>query len=413
MKCLKRAKKALRKKSIDKSWIRVTSKILILKKFREKGKNMTLGVGGENQQDVLNQLEIMNADVQPIKVDEYRQRIKRAQVLMRENNLKAIYINAGTNLYYFTGTKWYASERLVGAIIPVDGEIEYIAPYFEVNTLNGFTQINAKISAWQEDENPYQLVIKRLQAMGFTEGQIGIDESAAFFIFDGLAKASSAYNYQNAKLITAGCRMIKSANEIALMQLAKNMTMEVHKAAAKILRPGISTQEVTQFINKAHQKVGASGSFFCIVLFGVDSSFPHGVKTPKNLAENDIVLIDTGCTIEGYNSDITRTYVFGEANQYQREMWAHEKEAQAQAFSKAQLGVTCGEVDTAARDYLTANGFGPDYHLPGLPHRTGHGCGLDIHEWPYLVKNCENHLHFGAHSAMGRKLCGGSREEEK
>ncbi|MFT5163885.1 MAG: Xaa-Pro dipeptidase, partial [Alteromonadaceae bacterium] len=139
--------------------------------------------------------------------------------------------------------------------------------------------------------------------------------------------------------------------------------------------------------NKAHQKVGASRSYFCIVLFGVDSSFPHGVKTAKALDHNDMVLIDTGCQLEGYNSDITRTYVFGEPNDDQRKMWAIEKEAQARAFAQAQVGVPCGDVDTAARDYVASQGLGPNYQVPGLPHRTGHGVGLDIHEWPYLVKN--------------------------
>ena len=166
------------------------------------------------------------------------------------------------------------------------------------------------------------------------------------------------------------------------------MTLEVHKAVARILRIGISVEEVTNFIDQAHRKVGAkAGSYFCIVLFGEDSSYPHGVKTPKALAENDIVLIDTGCQLEGYNSDITRTYVFGEANQRQREMWLIEKLAQKAAFDAAKIGVACGNVDTAAREYLASQQLGPDYQTPGCPHRTGHGVGLDIHEWPYLVRS--------------------------
>jgi len=164
--------------------------------------------------------------------------------------------------------------------------------------------------------------------------------------------------------------------------------MAVHKAVARILRVGISTQEVTNFIDQAHRKVGAGGgSYFCIVLFGEDSSYPHGVKSPKTLEENDIVLIDTGCQVEGYNSDITRTYVFGEPNQRQREMWLVEKMAQIAAFDAAKIGVACGDVDVAARDYLASQDLGPDYETPGCPHRTGHGIGLDIHEWPYLVRS--------------------------
>lgn len=348
---------------------------------------MTIGVGGSTQQQALAKLTDMTDNIEGISLKEYQQRIEKAQDLMQQHNIDAIYINAGTNLYYFTGTKWYPSERLVGAIIPAQGQIEYIAPHFEVDTLNGFVQIEAAINAWHEDENPYQLVMSTLAKMGISHGKIGIDESAAFFIYDGLRQAGNQFDYVDAKPITAGCRMHKSTNELALMQRAKDMTLEVHKAVASILYEGITTQEVTEFINLAHQKVGASGSSFCIVLFGIDSSFPHGVKTPKSLEKNEIVLIDTGCLLHGYNSDITRTYVFGEPNDYQRKMWAIEKQAQAEAFAKAQLGVPCGDVDSAARDYLTSQNLGPDYQVPGLPHRTGHGIGLDIHEWPYLVKN--------------------------
>ena len=180
--------------------------------------------------------------------------------------------------------------------------------------------------------------------------------------------------------------MHKSAKEIELIQRAMDMTLAVHKATASMLHEGISTIEVEAFIQKAHQKVGASGNYFCIVLFGVASSFPHGVKDPQYLKKGDVVLIDTGCSVQGYISDITRTYVYGQANERQREFWNYEKEAQLKAFEAAKLGDTCGDVDEAARSYLASKNLGPDYQLPGLPHRTGHGIGLDIHEWPYLVK---------------------------
>lgn len=166
------------------------------------------------------------------------------------------------------------------------------------------------------------------------------------------------------------------------------MTLTVHKAAAKILHPGISTSEVEQFIHQAHKKVGApAGSYFCIVLFGEDSSYPHGVKNPKTLEQDDIVLIDTGCQLYGYNSDITRTYVFGKPNDKQRKVWQIEKNAQLKAFEAAKLGAPCADVDIAARQYIAGEGMGPDYQTPGCPHRTGHGIGLDIHEAPYLVRN--------------------------
>jgi len=361
---------------------------------------MTIGVGGSNSATELAKLSDMTSDTQPVSCTEFQARINKAQQLMKANSIDATYLDAGTNLYYFTGTKWYASERMVGAIIPQEGDIQYITPYFEVNTLNQYMTIKGKINGWQEHESPYQLVIDTLKEMGIASGTIALDESTAFFIADGIKQCTDndKNNYQliDAKAITAGCRSEKSSHEIALLQRAKDMTMEVHKAVAKILYQGISTQEVTDFIHQAHIKVGApAGSYFCIVLFGEDSSFPHGVKSPKTLDLNDIVLIDTGCQVEGYNSDITRTYVFGEANARQREMWQIEKNAQISAFEAAKVGVPCGHVDIAARDYLASQDMGPDYETPGCPHRTGHGIGLDIHEWPYLVRSDNTPLAVG------------------
>ena len=349
---------------------------------------MTIGVGGSTTELELAKLTNMTAEVTAISEAEYQQRINKAQQIMKANNIAATYVNAGTNLYYFTGTRWYASERMVGAIIPAEGEIQYIAPYFEVNTLNQYMTISSTINGWQEHESPYQLFKDVLAKLGITQGNIAFDESTSFFIVDGIAKLNQQLVISDAKIITAGCRAQKSDPEIALLQQAKNMTIAVHKAVARILREGISTQEVESFINAAHKKVGApAGSYFCIVLFGEDSSFPHGVKTPKNLEKNDMVLIDTGCQVEGYNSDITRTYVFGEPNQRQRDMWHIEKQAQLAAFDAAHVGIACGDVDVAARDYLASQNMGPEYQTPGCPHRTGHGVGLDIHEWPYLVRN--------------------------
>ncbi|AZQ84232.1 aminopeptidase P family protein [Colwellia sp. Arc7-635] len=349
---------------------------------------MTIGVGGSTAKIELENLVNMTHEVEAISEAELAQRIEKAQAIMVENDIAATYVNAGTNLYYFTGTRWYASERMVGAIIPQQGSIKYITPFFEVSTLSQYMTVQGDIKAWQEHESPYELVKQTLAECGINSGRLAIDESTAFFIADGIKKAAPALELIDAKCVTAGCRAEKSDSEIVLLQKAKDMTMKVHKAVARILRVGISTQEVTDFIDQAHRKVGATaGSYFCIVLFGEDSSYPHGVKSPKTLAENDIVLIDTGCQVEGYNSDITRTYVFGEPNQRQRDMWLVEKLAQKAAFDAAKIGVPCGDVDVAARDYLAQQNMGPDYETPGCPHRTGHGVGLDIHEWPYLVRS--------------------------
>jgi len=356
---------------------------------------MTIGVGGSTIEKELNKLSDMTTGVPAISEAEYKARISKAQQLMSEQNISALYLDAGTNLYYFTGLNWYKSERMVGAILPAKGELEFIAPHFEQGSLQDNMLIQGNYNGWHEDESPYQLFAEIITKLGIKQNKIAIDESSAFFIFDGLRKAMPAVQFTNGADITAPCRQIKSKTEIAIMQRAKDMTIEVHKAAARILHSGISTTEVTHFINQAHKRVGASGSSFCIVLFDLATSFPHGVKEPQILKENDWVLIDTGCLLHGYNSDITRTYAYGEATDEQRIAWQVEKDAQAAGFAAAKLGVPCGDVDRAARDVINQNGYGPDYDLPGLPHRTGHGCGLDIHEWPYLVRGTQTPLATG------------------
>ncbi|PCI48978.1 MAG: X-Pro dipeptidase [Alphaproteobacteria bacterium] len=346
---------------------------------------MTTGVGGSSTEEELGRLVHMTTNISPIGLTEYTARMKQAQKLMRDKSIAAIYINAGTNLAYFTGTVWHPSERMVGAVIPADGEIEYISPVFEVGTLEQYMGIKGKVHGWEEHETPYGLFREMLNTRGLTAGKIALDESCPFFISNGIALAAPEFDYVNADRITVPCRQIKSAHEIAIMQRAKDMTLEVHKAAARILRPGITAPEVEEFIHAAHMKVGApAGSYFVIVLFGKDTAYPHGVKNPKALEENDMVLIDTGCQLHGYISDITRTYVFGEPTARQRHIWNIEKATQAAAFDQAQVGSRCGDVDLAARACLETYQLGPDYKLPGLPHRTGHGIGMDIHEWPYL-----------------------------
>ncbi|MCT7940502.1 M24 family metallopeptidase [Shewanella holmiensis] len=369
---------------------------------------MTIGIGGVSPQQALDGLNNMTQDVAPIALSEFEARIAKAQLIMQQQGIDAVYLNAGTNLYYFTGTRWYASERLVGAILPATGKVQYIAPAFELDTLQGFMVVKGEVNTWHEDESPYVLVATRLNQMGFdiTRAKLAIDESTSYFISNGIAKAAPQLTLVDAKTVTAGCRMIKSSTELALIQQAMNMTLEVHKAAASILHEGITTDEVAAFIDAAHRKVGASrGSYFCIVLFGEDTAYPHGVKSPKALSKNDTVLIDTGCQLEGYNSDITRTYVFGEPSARQRELWQLEQQAQLAAFNIAKVDLPCGDVDTAARQVLEKAGFGPGYAVPGLPHRTGHGIGLDIHEWPYLVKSDRTPLAAGMCFSNEPMLC--------
>ncbi len=348
------------------------------------------GIGGKTFDEALATLSDMTAGAVPIGREEHEARIARAQAFMRAEGIAAVYLNAGSNLLYFTGTKWYASERMVGAILPATGALEYIAPAFEHDTLVDFMLVEGHVNCWEEHESPYALFVAVLARMGIAADtgkppRIGICESAAFFIYDGIRPLAAGYALENARSVTAHCRTRKSAAEIALMQRAMDMTLAVHVATASILHEGITTVEVEEFIARAHRKVGASGSYFCIVLFGAATAFPHGVSYVQSLKPGDTVLIDTGCKLHNYISDITRTYVYGEPSDRQRAVWNSEKAAQAAAFAAARLGVPCQDVDAAARRALEADGFGPGYKLPGLPHRTGHGIGLDIHEWPYLV----------------------------
>ncbi len=361
---------------------------------------MTIGIGGSTPEQALGRLRNMLGGVEPITRDEYLMRIEKAQLRMRQLEIEAIFLPAGSDLEYFTGTRWSPSERMVGAILPASGAIEYVAPTFEEGTIRDFMVVEGRINGWQEHENPCCLLLDCLRRLGIepspsVQTRIGLGSSLPFFMFDGLRKLDPGYDFVDAGAVTAHCRQRKSAVEIALMQRAKAMTLEVHKAAASILHEGISTTEVTEFIHQAHRAVGASGSVFCIVLFGEASAFPHGVKYAQRLQPGDIVLIDTGCRVHSYLSDITRSYVYGEPSARQREIWNLEKEAQLAAFATARLGARCEEVDAAARVHLEASGLGPDYKLPGLPHRTGHGIGLDIHESPYLVRGDQTPLDTG------------------
>ncbi|MGV7209412.1 M24 family metallopeptidase [Oxalobacteraceae bacterium A2-2] len=367
-------------------------------------------IGGTTMEQALAALSDMTAGAVPIGRDEHLARIARAQAYMQAQGVAAIYLNAGASLTYFTGTKWHASERMVGAILPASGALEYIAPAFEESTLKDFMLVEGAVNCWHEHESPYQLFIDTLARIGIAPDasqppRIGIDESAAFFIYDGIRPLAAGYTLENAMPVTAHCRTRKSAAEIALMQRAMDMTLAVHVAAASILREGITTVEVEEFIQRAHRKVGASGSYFCIVLFGEATAYPHGVSYVQTLKPGDMVLIDTGCKLHNYISDITRTYVYGTPTARQRQVWDSEKKAQAAAFAAAQLGVACEDVDRAARASLEADGYGPGYKLPGLPHRTGHGIGLDIHEWPYLVGGNKTALDVGMTFSNEPMIC--------
>ena len=323
--------------------------------------------------------------------DERRARIEALCAEMDRDGIGAVLIGPTASLRYFTGVAWHPSERFTGALIRADGAVEYITPGFERDKVAAVIGIEGDIFTWQEEESPYRLIADRL---GNTV-RMAVDESVALFTWLGLRGALDDARLLGGGAIINRLRRTKSQAEIALMQFAKDITLEVQRRAWKSLAAGMRASEVEAFIDREHRALGGSGNTFCIVSFGEDTSLPHGGETDRALAEGDVVLIDTGTGVDGYNSDITRSYVFGEPSADYRRVWDAEKRAQAAAFEAARPGAACESVDAAARRSMMKEGFGPDYHLPGLPHRTGHGIGLEVHEAPNLVRGDRTPLEAG------------------
>jgi Xaa-Pro aminopeptidase len=317
-----------------------------------------------------------------ITLEERQQRLWHLRAAMARSGLAAVVIGSTKSLLYFTGLGWSPSERFTGAIVHASGALEYVTPGFERDKVAGSIAVPGTILTWEEEENPFALIASRVE-LG---AKIALDDQVALFVYLGLARVMGAERIADAGPLINALRRTKSPAEIALMAYAKAITLEVQRRARASLVKGVRTSEVMRFIDTEHRALGGSGNTFCIVSFGPDTALPHGGETDRALTEGDVVLIDTGCHVEGYNSDITRSYVFGDAPPHVREIWALEKEAQAAAFEAAKLGAPCESVDAAARAVLVHAGLGPDYRLPGLPHRTGHGIGLDIHEAPNLVR---------------------------
>jgi Xaa-Pro dipeptidase len=328
----------------------------------------------------------------PISLAERQSRLAALRTQMDAAGVKAVLLGATASLRYFTGLVWGASERLCGAIVHAEGGLEYICPAFEREKVAGIVGVPGEILTWEEHADPYALVADRLGPSGL----LAVDDQIALFMFLGLRRALGDDRLADAGPLIHRLRRRKSPAEIALMTRAKAITLEVHRRAWRSLTPGVLASEVERFIDQQHRALGGQGgSSFCIVSLGEDTSLPHGGEGDRALAEGDVVLIDTGTRLDGYNSDITRTYVFGEAGPHVRRIWDIEKEAQAAAFAAAALGRPCESVDDAARAVLVRHGLGPDYQLPGTPHRTGHGIGLDIHEGPYLVRGDRTPLEIG------------------
>jgi Xaa-Pro dipeptidase len=331
----------------------------------------------------IRKLQRMTADVVPITIEERRARIEKARRLMREHKVDAIYIEPGASMFYYTGMRWGTSERMFAVVIPARGELAWVCPKFEEERARELITMGKDIRTWEEDESPYQRVAEIFRDRG-VRGRVGMEERVRFFLYDGIRKAAPGLQFVSATPITAGGRMFKSPAEIALMQKANDITIAAYRATIESAREGMTQDEFSGNCAAAFRALGAPGGVFCS--FGKYTAFPHGSSTPQKLKEGDVVLMDGGCGVEGYQSDITRTFVFGKPTQRQRDIWNLERKSQDAGFAAAKIGAACEAVDAAARKVITDAGFGPGYKVPGLPHRTGHGIGLEGHEWTNFVR---------------------------
>jgi Xaa-Pro dipeptidase len=327
-------------------------------------------------------LKPMTGGIVRIDVEDRKARVEKARRLMVENRIDAIILDSGTSLGYFTGVSWWASERTFVAIIPARGEVAYVCPKFEEGRARELVTIGADVRTWEEHESPFERIAQVLKDRGAS--RVGFEEYVRFFVMDGLRKAAPGLEIVSANPVTVGCRVIKTPKEIALMQCAMNITIEAYRAVIPLIKPGMTGEQFSALASAAHSALGASGSIGAQI--GEASASPHGSIKRRPVREGDVVLMDGGCKVDGYSSDISRTIVVGTPTARQREIWDLVKRGQAAAFAAARLGATCEDVDAAPRKVYEAFGFGPDYKLPGLPHRTGHGIGLDGHEWTYLVR---------------------------
>jgi Xaa-Pro dipeptidase len=331
-------------------------------------------------------LSPMRAGVVPISVDERRARIEKARRLMAEHRIDAVMLTGGTSMEYFTGIRWGLSERLLAAVIPAKGTAFLVTPKFEEERAMEQAHLGplgkeAEVYAWEEHEDPYAFMAQGLKARGLATATIGAEETVRFVFADGAAHIPNV-KVVSGTPVTAGCRIIKDAHELALMRHASAVTLKAYEAAWKSLKEGMTQDDFARLVSLAHSRLGYAGS--AGVQVGKYSALPHGSATPQTVREGSILLIDGGCKVEGYTSDISRTFVLGKPTQRMKDVFEIEHRAQTAALKAARPGVPCEAVDAAARKVIVDAGFGPDYKY--FSHRVGHGMGMDGHEWPYLVR---------------------------
>ena len=334
-------------------------------------------------------LTSMRAQAKPITNDERRARIDKARRLMAANKIDALMLTQGTSLVYFTNIRWGGGERLTACVIPAKGEPFFVCPAFEEERareqiqLGPFGDANADLRTWNEDESPYALVASGLKDRGVVTGTLGIEETTKYVWSDGVAHAAPQLSLVTATPIVAGCRMIKEPHEIALMRLASRVTLKAYEAAYRALKPGMTQDTVASLVAQAHDRLGFPGG--AGVQVGAFTALPHGSIQPQTIREGTIIMMDGGCSVEDYESDITRTFVLGKATEKMKSVFTIVKQAQTATLQAAKPGVPLEALDAAARKVITDAGYGPGFKF--FSHRVGHGMGMDGHEWPYLVKN--------------------------
>ena len=338
-------------------------------------------------------LKPLGGRVRPITADEFHGRMGRAQKLMSESAPKydALFIAPGTSLYYFTGIRWGISERLLALVLPRTGEPIVVVPAFEEGRMREKLTFAAEVRAWQEDESPTKIAAAALEDRGIRTGLVGVEETAAFTFFDHFHAAAPGFQCVSADPLTIGCRGRKSDHELELMRLACEATFDVFRAVFASLKEGMSQEDTAKLVEAGFSKMGLHGG--ALVLLGASAALPHGTIKPQKLKEGDVVLIDGGCAVDGYQSDVTRTGVFGKPPEKVARVYEIVRKAQDAALDAARAGRLSGTVDDAARKVITDAGYGPDYKF--FTHRLGHGIGLDGHEHPYLVRGSKTVLEPG------------------
>lgn len=320
----------------------------------------------------------------PITAAERTARLAKAQTLMRAQGLSALLVEAGSSLNYFTGVKWWRSERLTAALLPAEGELCIVTPGFEEPSIREMLVVPGEVRVWQEDESPSALVADWLKERRLDRGKIGIEPTVRHFIVDGLAKALPGVATISGAAVVDGCRMIKTAAEIALMQRASDITIAAYRATFPKIARGMSGPDIFALMQAATVSLGGATPSGGVEL-NEGSALPHGSKVPQRVRDGSMILMDCGCTVDGYHADISRSFVFGAPTRAQRKTWDEVRRGQEIAMAAARPGAPAGSVDDAVRAHYTRLGYGPGYRTPGLPHRTGHGIGLDVHEPVNLV----------------------------